>query len=109
MANVGFYGSHNQRPIYRTLMTEDGSQRFQFDRVTQGCASAVSFNVIDACWADSGIFEGGANDRLLGRSIGDSQSAARTILVYRTAENQRQHPIASGLSVAQTLENKDST
>ena len=67
VADVGFNGAHHQRA--GAALAQDGAQGFDFDRVAQGCAGAVRFDVVDLGGLEAGGGQGGADDGLLRQSV----------------------------------------
>ncbi len=103
MAEIGFGRAHRQRLIGRTGFAQHGPQSADFDRVAQGRAGAVPFNVADRGWVNSGVAQRRADDGLLRRGVRHSEAAALAIVVDRGATHDGPDPVAVAVSVAEAL------
>ena len=102
--DVGLHRADQQRPLGRPLRREHGSQRPHLDRVSQGRAGAVRFDVIDLLRLQLRVGQRRADDVLLGHAVGRRQAVAPPVLVDRRAPQQTDDPVPRRLGVRQPLQ-----
>ncbi len=90
-----------------TSFMEDGAERFHLDRIAERRAGAVRLDVADRRRCDAGRPEGGADDRLLGRSVRHGEAAARAVLPHGRSADDGQHAVAVGPRLRQPLQHDD--
>ncbi len=106
MTQVGLHRPQHQRRR-AVALTEDLTQRPQFDRITQRGAGAVRLDVVDLRRLQPRRRQRRTHHRLLGRPAGHRLPAAGTILVDRRTAHHRQHRIPVAQRIAESLEHHD--
>ena len=107
--DVRLDGADNKRAIRPASFAEHAAQGVHFNGIAQRRTGAVHFNVGHVARRDSGVRERTPNNLLLRRPVRCSQSAAASILVHGAAGDHRQHSVAIAESVAESLQDYDST
>ena len=83
------------------------AQRLNLKWISELRASSMCFDIADLARAQAGTRERIADHRLLRRSVWRGQSAARAVLVYGAAANDRKDAVAAGLGIRQALQHDD--
>src|ERR1051326_1071016 len=81
MPDIGFNRTEEERPIRATVLAQCRDHRVYFNRVTQRCTGAMSFDVGNIRSIHSSICQSRANDCCLRRATGDCQATAAPILI----------------------------
>ena len=105
--DVGLEGTDEQWPVNGATVPVDACQRLNFDGISQRRTRAMSLDVRDVAWLQTGVREGLPDNCLLGRTVGGSQTTARAILIDGSTTDERQNPISIRQSIGQSLEDKD--
>ena len=109
VADIGFRRADQQRPARFPAYSVHSSRRLHLDRIPQRGTGAVCFQVVDIPAAQAGAGERRADESLLGAAIGHRQTTGGTVLIDRTAADNRADPVAIALRIAQALEHQHAT
>ncbi len=82
MPHVGFHRTDDQRIILRTIFAEHGTECADFYGISQGCPSAVRFDIADLRRIHVSACQCLSDDSFLGRAAGNGQSAAGSVMVH---------------------------
>ena len=106
MSEVGLDRADEERS--GAIAREDTRQRFELDRIAEGCAGAVRFDVADVVRRDACARERGAHDRLLREQVRRGHAVAASVLVHGRAANQSVDVIAVALRVGKAPQQQQS-
>ena len=106
MTNIGLHRANIER---RSALRKDGAKRADLNRVTQGGAGAMCFNITNLSRSQISVGQGTADHPLLGGAIGHGQAAAWPILVDCGAPDHRADGITSGFSIGQPFQHDQPT
>ncbi len=100
---------HRPQPQRLTLLTTipvHRKQRLRLDRITQSRPRAMSLDRIHLSRSEPSAHQRLTNHPLLGGTVGGRQSVGGTVLVDRTAPDDRQHFVPMTLSVRQAFQDQ---
>src|ERR1700721_762859 len=106
MTKVCFDGAQEYRSFWTRL--KYSSQGINLDWIAQRGAGSMCLNIGDRRRLNLRAGQGLTDDGFLCQPVGDRQTAACPVVVYRRAPDQRQHPIPVSLGCAQAFQNDDS-
>ena len=104
MSDIGFYRTDNQRIFFGMPIAQDISDRFDFNRITEGCAGPVRFYVVNVRRRYSCIFHGAKNHFLLGNTVRSCQSVAFSVLIDCTSSYDSKNTVAVFRSIRKPLQ-----
>ncbi|MGX1133694.1 hypothetical protein RKD49_005884 [Streptomyces glaucescens] len=108
VADVGLHGTDAQRGgPGGAARAEGGSQGGGLDRVADGCAGAVEFDVLDVVRGGSRAPVGLPDDLFLGAGVGCGEAVAAAVVVRRAAADHAQHGVAVGDGPFEGLEDDE--
>ena len=81
--------------------------RAHLERITQGGAGAVCFDVIDVGRGQLRIGQGESDDGLLGQGVGRGESVTATVLIDGGAAEEGEDGVTLGLGIGQAFEQDD--
>ena len=102
VTNIGLDRADEQRGC--AFSTKDGTERANFNRITERGAGAMRFDIGNFGGRDLGIGQGLAQQLLLGTLVRYRQPTAWPIVIDRAALDDRQYGIAIAFGRAQPLE-----
>ena len=93
--------------ISGTILPEHRRQGFEFDRITQGGAGAVGFDVIHFMRLQMGSLQCGSNHRLLRKTVGNCQTATGSILIDSRPADEGKNAVVRLQRIAEAFESND--
>ncbi len=81
-----------------------GDEGLGFDGVAEAGTGAVRFDGVDVGGSEAGGGEGGADDALLGRSVGRGEPVGGAVLVDRRSPQEREYRMAGAPGVREPFE-----
>ncbi|GCD97916.1 hypothetical protein EHYA_05616 [Embleya hyalina] len=107
--DVGLHRTDGQRRPVRPFGAERRTECGGLDRVADGGAGAVQFDVLDGGRGDPGPPSGQPDHLRLGPGVGRGQRLAAPVVVHRAAPDHAVHDVAVGQRPGQRLEHHHRT
>src|SRR5580658_8120294 len=104
MTDVGFHRTDRQFTAITVRLTENGSQRTQFNGIAKHRSCAVAFDEVDILGSEARLFQRGHHHRFLCGSIRSTQPAGASVVIDRAATNHAEDTISISLRIGQPLQ-----